>query len=73
MDLLLSAVDKEFSLCTNYPKSHGDLFHGWIEVYHIGAMILHVERATGACQDLSVKVVGSVYWNRKYWVEFLDK
>eukprot|EP00957_Ditylum_brightwellii_P081670 6212714-Ditylum_brightwellii.AAC.1 len=36
-------------------------------------MLLHVERATGAHQDLSIEGAGAVYWNMKYWVEFLDK
>mmetsp|Transcript_13403 Transcript_13403/g.29103 ORF Transcript_13403/g.29103 Transcript_13403/m.29103 type:complete len:910 (+) Transcript_13403:516-3245(+) len=73
MDSVLRAVDREFSLCANYPKGHGDLFRGWIEENHPGAMLLHVERASGSRQDLSVEGAGAVYWNRKYWIEFLDE
>ena len=40
---------------------------------HPGALLLHVERASGSRQDLCVEGAGAVYWNRKYWVEFLDE
>ena len=40
--------------------------------HHPGVLLLHVERATGSRNDLIVEGSGAVYWNRQYWVEFLD-
>eukprot|EP00957_Ditylum_brightwellii_P012127 915698-Ditylum_brightwellii.AAC.1 len=73
MESLLRAVDKEFSLCANYPKGHGDLFYEWIEHNRPGVLLLHVERASGSRQDLAVEGAGAVYWNHRFWVEFLDE
>ena len=70
---VLCAVNKEFSLCANYPKGHIELFHEWIDTYHPLVMLLHVDRAPWSCQDLSAKRSGVVYMNRPYWVEFFDK
>ena len=72
MEGILRACDKEFSLCANYPKGHGELFNTWTKEHHPGALLLHVERATGSRNDLIVEGSGAVYWNRQYWVEFLD-
>ena len=57
---VLRVVNKEFSLCANYPKGHRELFREWIETYHPGALIIHVERASGSCQDLVVDGIGAV-------------
>eukprot|EP00957_Ditylum_brightwellii_P156172 11887431-Ditylum_brightwellii.AAC.1 len=73
MDSLLRAVDKEFSLYTNYPKGHGDLFHEWIEHNYPGVLLLHVEQASGSHQDLAIEGAGAVYWNRRFWVESFDE
>ena len=70
---MLRAIDKEFSLCTNYPKGHGELFREWIEEKCPGMLLLHVERASGSRQDLCVEGTGAVFWNRKHWLEFLDE
>ena len=70
--MILRAVDKEFSLCANYPKGHGEVFKEWMEQHHPGALLFHVERASGSRQDLCVEGAGAIYWNRKYWIEFLD-
>ena len=35
--------------------------------------MFHVERASGSRQDLCVEGVGAIYWNQKYWIEFLDE
>ena len=72
IEMVLRAADKEFSLCANYPKGHGELFYKWMDQYHPGTLLLHVERASGSRQDLCVEGAGAVYWNRKYWIEFLD-
>ena len=45
---VLLAINKEFSLCANYPKGHGDLFRDWIDTYHPGVLILHVKIALGS-------------------------
>ena len=70
---LIRAVDKMFSLCANYPKGKGDLFRLWMKIYHPGALLLHLKNAQGSRQDICVESAGSIYWNRPYWVEFLDE
>ena len=72
IEMILQVVDKDFSLYDNYPKGHGELFSKWIDHNHPGALLLHIERASGYRQDFWVKGAGAVYWNKKYWVEFLD-
>ena len=44
IESVLLAVNKEFSLCANYPKGHRELFHKWIDTYHPGALLLHIKR-----------------------------
>ena len=72
IDAILRAVDKELSLTTNYPKGHRESVRKWIDTHHTGAILLHVEQATGSRQDLCVEEAGAIYWNQKYWIEFLD-
>ena len=43
-DLVLQAIDKEFSLYCNYPKEDGEAFCTWMLQYHPGALVLPVER-----------------------------
>jgi hypothetical protein len=66
MESVLRAMDKEFSLCANYAKGHGELFHEWMVHNHPGAVLLHVERASGSRQDLAVEGAGALYLNRVY-------
>ena len=73
IESVIRAINKEFSLCDNYPKGHGELFCEWIETYHPGALLRHIDRASGYCQYLAVEGEGVVYVNRPYWIEFLDK
>ena len=73
MDAVLRAVDKEFSLPANYPKGHGDQFKYWLQKYHPGVLLVAVERTSGSRQDLAVEGAAAVYWNRKYYVEFLNE
>ena len=70
---VLRDVDNEFSLNDNYPKGYRDFFRESIDKYHPGALILHVERASGSLQYLSAKGSGAVYIKIPYWIEFLDK
>ena len=70
---VLRDVNKEFSLCANYSKVHGELFGKQIETYHPVALILHIERALGYHQDLYVEGAGALYIKCPYWKEFLDK
>ena len=37
------AFNREFSLCANYPKGHGELFRQWIKEYHPGELLFHEE------------------------------
>ena len=70
---VLRALDKEFSLCANYPKGHGEEFLPWMELRHPGALLLHVARSKGSRQDLVTNGAGCLYCNRQYYVEFLDE
>ena len=69
---MLHAVDKEFSLCANYPKGNRDIFHECIDIYNPGALLLSVKRLPGSCQDLSVEGAGAVYTNRPYGIYYSD-
>ncbi len=73
IEAVLRAVDKEFSLSANYAKGHGMVFKAWMELNYPKAQLLHVLRTSGSRQDVCVEGAGAVYWNRKYWIEFLDK
>ena len=70
---VLCSVDKKFSLCDNYPKVHGDIFREWIETYHPGVLLLHVERALWSRQYLAFKGSEALYMNHPYWIEFLNE
>jgi len=72
-DGILRAVDKEFSLPANYPKGHGDMFKHWLLKFHPGAVLVPVTHTTGSRQDLATEGAAAVYWNRRYYVEFLDE
>ncbi len=68
------AIDKEFSLCANYPKGHGALFRAWFKENHGGELLWHVERAcSGGRMDIASMAALAVYWNRNYYVEFLHE
>ena len=73
MDSLLSSIDKYFSLPENYPKEYGDLCRHWMKNYHRGDLLVPVARTSGSRQDWAVEVVAAVYWNRRYYVPFLDQ
>ncbi len=49
---IICAVDKKFSLSSNYPKGHGELFLEWLHKHYPGILLLHVECAAGSRQDL---------------------
>ena len=68
---VLYAVNKEFSMCDNYPKGNGDIFREWIQTYHSGDLLLHIEMASGSFQALAVEGSGLVYMNRPYWIDLL--
>ena len=70
---LIRAIDKEFSLSSNYPKGHGELFLEWMREKHPGALLLHVERASGSRQDLCTEGSMAILMNYPYYVEFLDR
>ena len=66
IEAVLRAVNKEFSLNANYPKGHGDIFRQRMNKNHPGALLFHVERASGSRQDLCVEGAGAVFWNQRY-------
>ncbi|KAL7503011.1 hypothetical protein ACHAXN_000861, partial [Cyclotella atomus] len=72
-DAILRALDKAVSLPANYPKGFGDQFKHWLLKYHPGALLVPVQRAAGSRQDLATEGAGAVYWNRIYYIEFLDE
>ena len=73
LDNVLIAFDKEFSLCANYPKGHGEKFLKWITSKYPDAMLFHVERSGGGRQDLALMASLPIYWNREWCVQFLDE
>jgi hypothetical protein len=73
MDAVLQAIEKEFSLPANYPKGHGDHFKHWLKREHPDALLVPVQRTPGSRQDLAVEGAAAVYWNQKYYVQFLDE
>ena len=73
IDMVLRAADKEFRLCANYSKGHSELFCKRMDQYYPGTLLLHIERASGSIKDLCVEGAGAIYWNMKYWIEFLNK
>ncbi len=54
---VIRAIDKEFSLSSNYPKGHGELFREWVCEYYPGILLLHG--------------ILPVYMNYPYYIEFL--
>ena len=67
IDGVLSTVDKEFSLCANYPKGHGELFCDCIEKNQPGVLLLHVEQSSGSRQDLSVEGAKCFFLDWRLW------
>jgi hypothetical protein len=37
---LLIQIDKEYNFSANYSKEHGDAFHDWLKIYHLGKQFL---------------------------------
>ena len=65
---------KMFSLCANYPKALGEVFHQWIIDNNSGELLFHVERsAYGGRQDFTSMAAMEIFWNRNYCVELLDE
>jgi hypothetical protein len=68
------AFDKEFSLCTNYPKGHRGLFRQWMKANHPGELLWHVEHAaSGGRQGVASMAAFAIFWNRHYCIDFLDE
>ena len=70
---VLRACDKEFSLCANYPKGHGDMFFEWVTCCYPNILLYHVVSTEGGRQDMVCEGAGPLYMNRQIWVEFLDE
>ena len=70
---VLRACDKEFSLCCNYPKGHGDQFREWVFRKHPRALLYHVVSTDGGRMDMACEGAGPFYMNRCIWIEFLDE
>lgn len=70
---IIFAYHKEFSLTSNYPKGHGELFREWIIQNYPMEFLLHAERANGNRMDVICMGADAVYNNRPKNVEFLDE
>ena len=70
---IIRAFHKEFSLTANYPKGHRKKFRDWMIDKYPNEFLMHAERVTGSRQDLIKMGDGTVYWNRNYNVQSLDK
>ena len=68
-----SHMEKKFSLPANYPKVHGNEFKHLLNLNRPGALLVPVARTSGSRQDLEVEGAAAVYWNLKYYVDFLDE
>ena len=64
-DMVLIAIDKEFSIPANYPKGHGPKIKHWLKAHHPGALLVPVQRTAGSRQDLATEGAAAVYWNRR--------
>ena len=69
---LAQAYDKEFSLATNYPKGHGELFAKWMKENYPGELLFHVESTHGSRQDIMFTAALAIAMNRSFNIEFLD-
>jgi hypothetical protein len=63
-DAIPRTLDKAVRLPANYPKGFGDMFRHWLLKYHLGALLVPVQRTAGSRQDLATEGAGAVYWNR---------
>jgi hypothetical protein len=73
-DAILRAQDKAVrSLLANYPKGFEDIFKHWLLKYHPGALLVPVQGTAGSRKDLATEGAGAIYWNRIYYIEFLDE
>ncbi len=69
---IIHAVDKEFSLSSNYPKGYGKLFLERILEHYPGILLMHVECAAGSRQDLCMEGSLAIFMNFLFYVEFSD-
>jgi hypothetical protein len=69
---IIGAVDKEFSLSSNYPKRHDKLFLEWIRKHCLSILLMHIEHTGGSRQDLCTEGNLAIYMNYPYCIEFLD-
>ena len=53
---IIRAYHKEFSLTSNYPKGHGELFWDWTIKNYPMEFLLHAERANGNRMDVIVRM-----------------
>jgi hypothetical protein len=67
------AVYKGTSITNNYAKGYGEDFFMYMKEHHNGELLWHVQRTLGSRQDIITEGALPVYWNRQYYIEFLDK
>ena len=63
-----------FSLKKCYVKRDGQRFQDWMETKHPDVLLVSLERAcSGARQDICVMGACAIFWNRKYYIQFLHE
>ena len=73
IESLLISFDKEFNLCANYPKGHGQFFRTWLNDNHPHFYLLHVETMKGNRVYGATQGACPVFTNLMPCVEFLDE
>lgn len=66
------AYDKEFSLCANYPKGHGEEFKGFVMEKFPGVTLFHVANTHGTRQDIIFTSALAMMMNRHVNLAFLN-
>ena len=49
------------------------MFKHWLLKFHPGAHLVPIHRTAESRQDLTMEGAAAVYWNRIYYIEFLDE
>ena len=74
MDNLVRVCEKYFCLKKHDAKGDGERFHQWMEANHPGVVLMNPERAcTRARFDICIEGACAIFWNRKYYIQFLQE
>ena len=74
IDNLVRVCEKYFCLKTHDAKGDGERFHQWMETNYPGVILMSLERAcAGARFDICIEGACAIFWNRKYYIKFLEE